>query len=93
MNDTRKLIVNLLKEEILKKYPSISNFCKEQGIHKSRFSEFANGKRDIKLSTFLIYLRKLQIKIGFESNFDGVKTWTNVSDQLSIDINVTKKDK
>ncbi len=90
MTDTQKFIVNLLELEARKQHTSVRQFCLKKGIAPSAFSEFTHRGRDIKLSTFLAYLRKLNIEIGFRSGFDGTTHWHQISDQLSIDPGVTK---
>jgi len=84
MTETEKQLVNLIELEARKRYKSVRQFCIQQGINPATFSQYTTGARDPKLSTFLTYLRKLDIRLEMISGFDNTKTKIVVSDQLGI---------
>ncbi len=56
------MMEKLIKNKILKK-TTLASFAEENKIRKATLSDFLNGKRDIRVSTFLKIIKPLGIVI------------------------------
>ena len=55
-------MLELIKKKILKNN-TLGGFADENNIRRATLSDFLNGKRDIRLSTFLLIIKPLEIVI------------------------------
>ena len=61
--NSSKEMAQIIAKEIKKQYKTTEQFAYENDLSKGQLSEFLNGKRDIRLSTFLNLCKKLKINV------------------------------